>query len=178
MRKSVFNFLAESSNAETIAFIKKAHSGQKWGGAPYWKHPVAVMNTGIKVFGSKFDVDARQIALLHDVVEDTPYTLGDLKQMGYSDSVIKGVGLLTKPETSDYLQYVAALAASGHKAAAMVKYADNVVNISGDKSGFSAAKRKRLNDRYAASLKLLGKKLGVRSDFVVDEEGFFVDKAG
>ncbi len=45
-------------------------------------------------------------ALLHDVVEDTDYTLEDIKQIGFSESVVKAVSLLTHDETVAYMDYV------------------------------------------------------------------------
>lgn len=43
---------------QTVAFIKKAHSGQKYGTDPYWTHPFAVAENGRELFGSKFTDDA------------------------------------------------------------------------------------------------------------------------
>lgn len=55
---------------ETIAFIRSAHVGQTdKAGAPYWRHPVSVMER----LGADATEDEKLVALLHDVVEDTPY---------------------------------------------------------------------------------------------------------
>ena len=45
-------------------------------------------------------------ALLHDVVEDTDYTLNDLQEMGYPDEVIQALSLLTHDDGSEYMDYV------------------------------------------------------------------------
>lgn len=47
------------------------------------------------------------LALLHDVVEDTPYTLQDLKAMGFPETVLQALALLTHEEGVPYLDYVA-----------------------------------------------------------------------
>lgn len=45
-------------------------------------------------------------ALLHDVVEDTSYTLEDLKNMGFPEQVIQAISLLTHDKNTDYMEYV------------------------------------------------------------------------
>src|SRR5690606_39833252 len=57
-----------------------AHKDQRRkSGEAYIFHPIAVA----KIVASKIGLDAVSIAaaLLHDVVEDTPYTLGDIERM-------------------------------------------------------------------------------------------------
>jgi (p)ppGpp synthase/HD superfamily hydrolase len=48
-------------------------------------------------------------ALLHDVVEDTPYTLDDLRSQGFPETVIDALELLTHREGVSYFDYVAAI---------------------------------------------------------------------
>ena len=48
-------------------------------------------------------------ALLHDVVEDTDYTLADLAEMGFGDEVIAALKLLTHTDGVDYMDYVRAI---------------------------------------------------------------------
>jgi len=59
---------------------------------------------------------------LHDVVEDTPTTLEDLRSEGFSDEVIAVVDLLTHPEGMPYDDYIDRLA--GNPVARQVKLAD------------------------------------------------------
>ena len=61
-------------------------------------------------------------ALLHDVVEDTDYTLNDLKEMGYPDEVIQALSLLTHDDGSEYMEYVKRL--KSNPIARAVKLAD------------------------------------------------------
>ena len=61
-------------------------------------------------------------ALLHDVVEDTEYTFFDLLDMGFPESVIEVLKLLTHADEVPYMDYVKAL--SGNQTAKRVKLAD------------------------------------------------------
>ena len=45
-------------------------------------------------------------ALLHDVVEDTEYTIEDIKEMGFSENVISALQLLTHDPSVLYMDYV------------------------------------------------------------------------
>ena len=46
-------------------------------------------------------------ALLHDVVEDTPFTFTDLSAMGFPEEVISALRLLTHDPAVPYMDYVA-----------------------------------------------------------------------
>ena len=48
-------------------------------------------------------------ALLHDVVEDTDYTLADLAEMGFGDEIIAALKRLTHADGVDYMDYVRAI---------------------------------------------------------------------
>ena len=71
-------------------------------GMPYIYHPFHVaeqMETEETV----------AVALLHDVIEDTDYTLEDLKAMGFPYSVTGALALMTHDDSVPYLDYVAKL---------------------------------------------------------------------
>ena len=75
---------------------KTAHQGQnRNSGEPYLTHPLAVAHI---LADLELDCDTLVGALLHDVVEDTEYTVADIKEM-FGDSVgviVDGVTKLTK----------------------------------------------------------------------------------
>jgi len=74
----------------------KAHAGQiDKAGAPYILHPLRIM--------IKMENEVEMItAVLHDVVEDTPLTLADLRAEGFSEEIIAAVDHLTRREGEDY----------------------------------------------------------------------------
>jgi len=111
---------------ETIDFIRAAHEGQvDKAGEPYWFHPVTVMS----LLGTA-TVEEKIVALLHDVVEDTHVTMGELEGMGYSKTVLDAVTLLTRDRKTDHFDYIKKIAASGNTIAIRVKLADLRHNMS------------------------------------------------
>ena len=66
--------------------------------------------------------EATVVALLHDVVEDTDYTFNDLQKMGFPDSVIEALRLMTHDPKIPYLDYVKKMKAN--PIASAVKLAD------------------------------------------------------
>lgn len=49
------------------------------------------------------------VAYLHDVIEDTAYTIEDIKQYGFNQNVIEALLLLTHDKKQDYDSYIKAL---------------------------------------------------------------------
>ena len=79
---------------QAYQFAEKAHRGQiRRTGEHYIFHPIAVA----KIVASEIGLDATSIAaaLLHDVVEDTEYTLIDIEQI-FGETVARIVDGLTK----------------------------------------------------------------------------------
>lgn len=68
-------------------------------GLPYVFHPFHVAE-------QMQDETATVVALLHDLVEDTDYTLADLRDMGFSEAVCGAIGLMTHEESVPYMEYV------------------------------------------------------------------------
>ena len=84
-------------------------------GLPYVFHPFHLAE-------QMTDEDTTLVALLHDVVEDTDYTLDDLSEMGFGDTVIDALALMTHDSSVPYLEYVAKL--KNNPLARTVKLAD------------------------------------------------------
>lgn len=84
-------------------------------GEPYILHCLRVMM-------AVDDPQARLVALMHDLVEDTDVTLEDLRSMGFAPAVLKAVELVTHQPHQSYADYVVAL--SHDTLAREVKLAD------------------------------------------------------
>lgn len=66
---------------------------------------------------------AKVVALLHDVVEDTPATIEDIEFM-FGIRIAEAVDLLTRKKEDTYFDYIHKIATSGDKLAIEVKLAD------------------------------------------------------
>ena len=71
-------------------------------GMPYVFHPFNLAE-------QMEDEVTAAVALLHDVVEDTCYTLRDLETMGFPPQVLEAVGMMTRDPAVPYLEYAAKL---------------------------------------------------------------------
>jgi (p)ppGpp synthase/HD superfamily hydrolase len=70
---------------------------------------------------------ARIVALLHDVVEDSPLTLGDLADKGFDQSVLDAVDCLSRRPGEPYARYINRVAAD--RLAREVKLSDLAVSL-------------------------------------------------
>ena len=93
--------MPNTSNLETaIRIAVAAHAGQvDKGGAPYVTHPLRLMN---EVDGE----DAKIVAVLHDVVEDTAVGIEDLRREGFGERVLAALALVTHRRDEPYADYV------------------------------------------------------------------------
>jgi (p)ppGpp synthase/HD superfamily hydrolase len=105
-----------SSLARAVAIAADAHKDQvdKYG-APYILHPLRVMMR----MGTE---EAMMAAVLHDVVEDSAWTLEGLKAEGFSEAVLEAVDRLTKRGGESYEVFIER--AMGSPLARLVKLAD------------------------------------------------------
>jgi len=91
-------FLTKSGQRQVEAAYRVArelHAGQlRKSGAPYIEHPVAVATTLAEL---ELDQDTISAALLHDVIEDTDFTLTDVRDR-FSESITEIIDGVTKLE--------------------------------------------------------------------------------
>jgi (p)ppGpp synthase/HD superfamily hydrolase len=86
---------------DAILLAVQAHRGQRDKvGQPYVLHPLRMMSR-------LQSVEERMAAVLHDVVEDTPHTLDELRALGYPEAVLAAVDCLTRRATESYEEFIA-----------------------------------------------------------------------
>ena len=99
-----------------VKLCYKAHHGQvDKSGLPYVHHPLHLAER-------MDDEDSTVIALLHDVVEDTKYTIKEIRGMGFGETVVEALVLLTHDPSVPYFEYVKSIA--DNPLATKVKLAD------------------------------------------------------
>lgn len=107
--------------AERIA--REAHHGQKdKSGVDYIEHPRRIAD-------ALRDEDAKAVAWLHDVLEDTPMTPKALSDAGIDSRIICAVLCLTRKSTETYKQFIERIASNGDRLAVQVKLADLQDNL-------------------------------------------------
>ena len=92
---------AEQSMVDlALSIARKAHEGQlDKAGVDYIEHPIYV--------ASQVDTEEeRAVALLHDVIEDSPVSAEELLQAGLPETVVTAVQVLTKKKEQDYQTYL------------------------------------------------------------------------
>ena len=132
-----------------IAIAAEAHAGQKdRGGAPYILHPIRLM---IQMDSE----DAMMTAVLHDVVEDSVWTLDDLRKEGFSNEVLNAVDCLTHrdEEGEDYWDYIQR--AGSDPIAIKVKLSDLVDNLNLGRLNEVTEKDEKRFDRYRKAQEML-----------------------
>jgi fructose-1,6-bisphosphatase/inositol monophosphatase family enzyme len=92
-----------STLARAIVIATEAHAGvgkPDKGGAPYILHPLRVMERMERP-------EERIVAVLHDIVEDTPVTLDDLRRESFSAEIVEAVDALTRRKVeTDYMDFI------------------------------------------------------------------------
>lgn len=134
---------------ETIAkaIAEEAHAGQlDKGGFPYINHPATVA-------GALTGDLQRAVGWLHDVVEDTEWTLDDLRARGVDESVVQAVDVLTRRKGSEtYSEYIERV--SHNEMAVKTKIADLWNNS--DPARWRRGMNPSLRKRYKRALEFLG----------------------
>ena len=132
---------------EALKLCFAAHKDQQdKSGMPYVFHPFHLAE-------QMQTEETTIVALLHDVVEDTEYTLEDLTAMGFGPAVIEALKLLTHSEEVPYMDYVRAI--RDNPIAKAVKLAD--LRHNSDLSRLDTVDEKALErrEKYLKALALL-----------------------
>lgn len=125
----------------------EAHKNQvDKSGMPYVYHPFHLAE-------QMETEDAVIVALLHDVVEDTDYTIDDIKELGFSKRVIEALELMTHDKSVPYMDYVAKI--KDNPIAKAVKIADLKHNSDLSRLDVVDDKARKRVEKYAAAIKLL-----------------------
>ena len=83
-----------------IAIAAEAHEGQfDKAGFPYILHPLRVM---LRLNS----LEDRIVGILHDVIEDTPWTPEMLRAEGFSEAILEALDTVTKREGEDYEAFI------------------------------------------------------------------------
>lgn len=136
-----------------IGIALMAHAGQKDKyGVPYILHPLKV---GL---GGRTDEEITA-GILHDVIEDSPRSIDDLRNEGFPDEVLEIVEHLTKQEGEEWHAYIARV--MEHEPAMQVKLRDLEQNMDTTRvSSFGDAEQKRFT-RYVWAWHAIRERLGL-----------------
>lgn len=135
----------ETQKALKLCF--EAHKNQvDKSGMPYVFHPFHVAE-------QMTDEATTIVALLHDVVEDTDYTLEDLAAEGFGKDILEAVALMTHEDDVPYLDYVAKL--KDNPIARAVKLADLAHNSDLSRIGEIDDKTRERLEKYKKAMELL-----------------------
>ena len=118
----------EPTLEDALALALEAHRGHVYPAPdpePYILHPIRVM-LGVSL------PEARIVALLHDVVEDTDLTLKTLKDHGFGLPILEAVDSLTRRPGEAYEDYIRRLASN--PIAREVKLSDLRDNLANNRS--------------------------------------------
>lgn len=125
----------------------EAHKNQvDKSGMPYVFHPFHLAE-------QMQDEDTTTVALLHDIVEDTDYTIDDLRSKGFSEKVIEAIELLTHDPVVPYMEYVAQI--KKNPIAKAVKLADLKHNSDMTRLESITAKDEERAEKYRSAIELL-----------------------
>ena len=87
---------------KAIEIAVSAHAGQMdKGGKPYILHPLWVMNQ-VRHLGEDYMI----VAVLHDVIEDSDWTITALLTEGFSSDVVTALSYLTHAHSDPYEEYI------------------------------------------------------------------------
>lgn len=151
---------AMTARPEIIDLARRLHAGQvDKAGAPYAGH-LARVAANLERRWPDAPRDQVEAAWLHDSLEDTEATEASLLAAGVSAETVRIVRAVTRPEGSEYLDWIATLADTHDAAVLRVKLADNMDNSDPVRVAALPGAAERVTTRYAPARRLLEAGLG------------------
>jgi len=104
-----------------IILAAESHRGQvDKAGHPYILHVLSVME-------GCHTIEMKIVAALHDIVEDTPVTLEELREFGFTEEIVEAVDAVTRRKGEEYMDFIDR--AAKNKLGRLVKYYDVVDHL-------------------------------------------------
>ena len=143
-----------STLQDAIALAEFAHRNQlDKAGMPYIDHPKRVL-ASVQAQGAQPYVQIA--AILHDAVEDSPFTIKMLQDLGFSEAACLLVELLTRTEDVSEIDYYKKI--RDNSAAKMIKLADIRDNLTEWRLAYLKEEtQNRLRKKYAHALEIISK---------------------
>ncbi len=132
---------------KAIQIAVTAHAGRKdKAGAPYILHPLRLM--------FQMETETARIAVvLHDVVEDSEWTVDQLREEGFAGEILRALECLTKRDGEDYFDFIKRV--RGDALAKTVKIADLKDNMDISRIPQPTEKDHKRVEKYKKALALL-----------------------
>lgn len=138
-------YTADTKKAMKLCFAAHKNQTDK-SGLTYVFHPIHLAE-------QMRDEATTITALLHDVLEDTSYTLEDLEKMGFAPQVLEALALLTHDDSVPYMDYVDQI--KHNPIARTVKLADLIHNSDLTRLDTVDEKAMARAEKYALAIRLL-----------------------
>jgi len=133
---------AQYAAAREIA--RRAHEGQLYGDGTYFDEHLLRVVARVAHRG----IDAMTVALLHDIVEDTPVSLSHLHTLFPAD-IVDDVSFLTHKKSDPYADYIHDVCEAGRLNILYVKQADLECHIAAANSAFW---REKVTSKWSPAL--------------------------
>ncbi len=138
-------YTEQTKKALKLCFEAHQHQVDK-SGMPYVFHPFHLAE-------QMTTEETVTTALLHDVIEDTPLSVQDLRERGFSENIVEAVSLLTHDSGEAYADYI--LKIKQNPIAKAVKLAD--LRHNSDLSRLDAVDEKAMKrfEKYQNAIRIL-----------------------
>lgn len=141
---------------------EEAHRGQTRADkrTPYLNHPLDVADRFCKKWATEMGgisgllCRGEALALVHDVLEDSDFTIEQLSDLGL-ESIITELRPLTNEDGLTYLDYLLRLRHSNNQLALAVKLCDMDSNLADLHNILSAGRRKAMETKYSLARYIL-----------------------